>query len=291
MPAIAAPQGSARDAITNFTRTAEAKRVGHALDRVHAQAREHRDRQVQQKQFASLKEQLIATNPELSAATIVFTIGALLTGVMLWPAIVSIDFVLLAAVTHLLLQLAYSFPGGPPWWAVGAIPASLVTIELVASSFRAHAMRDMREGDPSAKARVRGWLVISVVLALVVPTLGSAAVLKAMANGQMPIKGPGGALFVGGIMALAATVHSIVVFGGAGSLNAIGETVVSAPAAAGNAADYPATPPAAEQERPRQTREEPVAAESTGAPHVDENQYLRSILRAKQRDADGEVHA
>jgi hypothetical protein len=180
-----------------------------------AAARRYRDNADSQDHFDEKEKALNLENLELEGGGVSGLVAAFFVAVM-WLAIGAIDAALLAGVSHLMIGLVYVTPEGPRWWMVLTAVAAILLLEIGLATRIALATRGSAQGGQSA----RRWRWLGIVLAVVVPALGIATLLTALAAGTFGLSATQNLLLVFGFAALAVVCHASVIFGGESALNA-----------------------------------------------------------------------
>jgi hypothetical protein len=183
-------------------------------------ARQYPDCLEEQERLEEALAELQTANAGLEQGGLLGSVNAVLISPVKWLAIFTIDLCLLAGVSHFLISLVYATPDGPPWWAIVVVPGALFGLELAVAAHIATADAGTRSGGRSARHATRQWRLFGAVLAVVVPALGTAALITALRASDVQLDGLTGLLVVG-VVALAAVCHSSVIFGGEPAMEAV----------------------------------------------------------------------
>jgi hypothetical protein len=200
------------------------RRLQAARARLLTAARRYRDARDEQNHWEEAKAQLQAANPRLGQGGLTHSVAAVLMGAVKWLAILTIDLCLLAGVSHFLISLAYVSANGPPLAAMVVVPVALFLLEVSVAAHIAAAVRESRDEGRDARHSVLLWRLFGGVLAIVVPTLGTAALLTELTAAQVEVNGVSG-LLVAGVIALAAVCHGSVIFGGTSAMETMARLV------------------------------------------------------------------
>lgn len=217
----AAREARVKAARQSVGRKAAEARMQTARSGVLREGRIYRDARTAQNRSEEAKALLQSENPDLDGGGFVSTLGAVLIGMVKWMAIFTIDLCLLAGISHFLISLAYVSEKGPPWQAMVVVPAALFGLELVVAAHMAMAERAAESGGPSSRRTLWLWRLFGGVLSIVVPVLGTAALISVFDAAELGITPGIRLLLVIGVITLAAVCHGSVIFGGASALGAL----------------------------------------------------------------------